>query len=238
MEDLKNLIRRANLLIALFAACLIGFVCILYNAQVVHGSDYLAQSNTQVTTTKTVETSRGIVTDCNGKVLASNQETYTVTFSSKDIPTEPERSQKQSVALAALRLIRLCQDYGVEWTDSLPLSATEPFAYTISSTGGTLRGWFQNYLADRKWSDTEIKSSTAFPLMSESLRESLKTSERPLSANRLLALMREDFDIPEEFTNEEARLVCGVLYELALRVLPQGMTVNIPYVFEIGRAHV
>ena len=37
----------------------------------IYGSEYLARSTIQVTTTKTVETSRGIITDRNGKILAS-----------------------------------------------------------------------------------------------------------------------------------------------------------------------
>ena len=231
MEEAKRFTRRSNLLLLLFLLCLLCFAGLLYDAQVVHGSDYLARSNTQVTTTKTIETSRGIITDRNGKVLVSNQETYTISFTAKDVPQEPGLTQKQSVARAVLRLIRLCQEYGVVWTDNLPLSTGEPFAYTLYSAGGAARGWFANYLSDREWSDTELTASTAFPRLSETLQASLETGPGPLSASRLAALLRKDFDIPEDFTAVEARLVCGVLYELALRTLPQGKTVNIPYVF-------
>ena len=43
MEDGKRFIHRSNLLVAVFLACLFGFTCILYNAQVVHGEDYLVE---------------------------------------------------------------------------------------------------------------------------------------------------------------------------------------------------
>ena len=232
MEEGKQLTRRSNVLIALFLVCLLCFSGILYNAQIVNGSTYLAQSNTQVTTTKTVETSRGVITDRNGKILVTNQETYAISFDPDEVPEsgEPSVSRKRSVALAALRLIRLCEDYGVPWTDGLPLSLREPFAYTFSSAGSTQRVRFQRYLADQGWSDTAITASTAFPLMSDSLRESLGTGARSLSANQLLALMRKSFALPEDLTDREARLVAGVLYELALRNLKKS-AVTEPYLF-------
>ena len=70
----------------------------------------------------------------------------------------------------------------------------------------------------------------AFPLMSKALQEELGTAAEPLSANKLMELMREDFGIPEDMSNEDARLVAGVLYELALRSLTEN-TVNVQYVF-------
>ena len=233
MEEGKRFSGRSNILIAIFAVCLICFTGILYNAQVVHGTDYLARSNTQVTTTKTVETSRGIITDRNGKVLVSNQEIYTISFHPGDIPADPDAglNQKQNTAQSLLRLIQLCQSYGVTWNDGLPLTTSKPFGYTLSTAANTQRTRFRDYLSDRGWSDTALTSSTAFPLMTEALQEKLAVIGSPLSANRLVSLMRTDFDIPAEFTDEEARLVCGVLYELALRTLPQGKTVNVPYVF-------
>lgn len=232
MEEGKQLVRRSNILIALFFICLICFSGILYNAQIVNGSTYLAQSNVQVTTTETVETSRGIITDRNGKVLVTNQETYAISFDPDAVPNsgDPAVSRKRSVALAALRLIRLCEEYGVSWTDGLPLSRNQPFAYTFSSAGSTQRVRFQRYLADQGWSDTSITASTAFPMMSDSLRESLGTSARSLSANQLLQLMRKSFDLPEDLSDEEARLAVGVLYELALRNLKKS-AVTEPYLF-------
>ena len=233
MEDRKRFHLRSNILVVAFLACLFGFICILYNAQIVHGKDYLAKSNTQVTTTQTVETSRGIITDRNGKILVSNEETYCVNFDPKEVPasSDPDVSQKQTIARAVLRLLKLCQEYGVTWTDGLPLSTEKPFSYTLSSVQSRERTYFQRYLADRGWSETELKETTAFPLMTEKLKEELQVSSRPLSANLLFQLMRKDFDIPEDFTDEEARLAMGVLYELSLRTLPKPNTVNIPYEF-------
>ena len=237
MEENRHFIFRSNIILAIFSVCLIGFVGVLHNTQIVNGSAYLAQSNAQVPRTETVVSSRGIVTDCNGKVLASNKETYTITFDPKLVPVDLELvpdnaalSKKKSIALAVSRLIQLFERYGVEWNDGLPVSKTAPFAYTIANTTDTQRSRLRSYLADRKWSDTELTASTSYPVMSLELQEELKTGPGPLSANRLIELLREEFSIPESWTDDQARRVVGVLYELALRSLETN-AVTVQYLF-------
>lgn len=50
MEYEKHFFRRSNLLIAAYIVCLVFFVGILYDAQIVHGADYRSESTTQITT--------------------------------------------------------------------------------------------------------------------------------------------------------------------------------------------
>ena len=235
MPDEKQFHRRSNLLIGLFLLCLACFAGILYEAQIINGSEYLARSTTQVTTTQTVETFRGIITDRNGKVLVSNREIYTVSFDPSLVPDTPGMSHGEAVARALLRLTDLCREYGVEWTDGLPLSQSPPFRYTFTEAASTQRARFQSYLSDRKWSDTELTAASSYPLMSAALLERyhLETSSI-LTASHLLELMRADFSIPSDFTGLQARQVLGVLYELRLRELRTasgGMVVTVPYQF-------
>ena len=237
MEHKKHFFRRSNLLVTVYAACLAVFVCILYDAQIVHGADYLSESVTQVTTTQTVESFRGIVTDVNGKVLVSNQEMYTVTFDASRVadedglePDEGNTVHSESVARAMLRLLRLFQEQGIEWDDGLPVSASLPFSYTFADMTGTQRLRFEHFLADRDWSSTEISAATKQPLMSGTLMKEFGLSASSvLSAGQLIDLMRKDFGIPGSFTNYEARLVLGVLYELRLRTLERNAA-TVPYV--------
>ena len=235
MPDEKQFHRRSNLLIGLFLLCLACFAGILYEAQIINGSEYLARSTTQVTTTQTVETFRGLITDRNGKVLVSNREIYTVSFDPSLVPDTPGMSHGEAVARALLRLTDLCREYGVEWTDGLPLSQSPPFRYTFTEAASTQRARFQSYLSDRKWSDTELTAASSYPLMSAALLERyhLETSSI-LTASHLLELMRADFSIPSDFTGLQARQVLGVLYELRLRELRTasgGMVVTVPYQF-------
>lgn len=230
MEDEKQFHRRSGILMGLFALCLACFVLILYDAQVVNRDEYLSQSTTQVTTTQTVKTFRGVITDRNGKTLVSNQERYTITFDTDLVPAEEGVDQDTTVSRAVLRLIRLCQEQGVSWTDNLPLSAQPPFSYTTSSASATQLSRFQRFLAKQKWSDSELTSDSPYPAMSDSLREKLQAEDSQLSASTLLSLLREHFGVDPDFTDQEARLVVGVLYELSLRTLDANYYVP-PYVF-------
>ncbi len=231
MTDEKRFHRRANFLIGAYVLCLALFTGILYNAQIVNGSEYLARSTIQVTTTKTVETSRGIITDRNGKILVSNREIYTVSFDPDLVPDQDGETHQAAVARALLRILTLFQEHGVAWGDSLPIGDAEPYGYTFAGATGAQRAWFSHYLADRKWSSTELTASSSSPLMSQTLLDKLKlTGSTALTAPHLLELMRADFGVPTDFSRQEARLVLGVLYELRLRKLTAN-AVTVPYVF-------
>ena len=99
MEYEKHFFRRSNLLIAAYIVCLVFFVGILYDAQIVHGADYRSESTTQITTTQKVKTFRGKITDRNGKVLVSNRQVYTVSFDPDLVADEADENMKQAVAL-------------------------------------------------------------------------------------------------------------------------------------------
>ena len=231
MTDEKRFHRRANFLIGAYVLCLALFTGILYNAQIVNGSEYLARSTIQVTTTKTVETSRGIIMDRNGKILVSNREIYTVSFDPDLVPDQDGETHQAAVARALLRILTLFQDHGVAWGDSLPIDDAEPYGYAFADATGAQRAWFSHYLADRKWSSTELTASSSSPLMSQTLLDKLKlTGSTALTAPHLLELMRADFGVPTDFSRQEARLVLGVLYELRLRKLTAN-AVTVPYVF-------
>ena len=109
------------------------------------------------------------------------------------------------------------------------MSLNAPYSYTFPEAAGTQRVRFQNFLRDRDWSLTEITADTKLPLMSGKLLKEFELSaSSALSADQLMELMRKDFGIPESFTEQEARLTLGVLYELRLRTLERNAA-TVPY---------
>ena len=200
-------------LFALFCACMALFGTVLYDAQVIHAQDYYQESARQIPTTQTVEASRGIITDRNGKVLVTNRQIYTITFD----PSLLE--EDEDVNEAVLRLIRLCEDQGVAWTDTLPISDSAPWTYTAGSTTPTLRGRFQQFLADLGWSEKELTAEDPAPRLTEEAMEDYGVSRSEVSARELLHMLRAYFGIPDALTGAEARKVIGVRYELELRRL-------------------
>ncbi len=91
-------------------------------------------------------------------------------------------------------LVKLCETLGIEYTEHLPVTEEAPFQYTLSEYSSTWQGYFQKYLESRK-----LDSDITAPLLIQELRKS--------------------YSIPEEWTDEEARAVLGLRYELSLRVV-------------------
>ena len=215
MENEKQFLQRSRILLGTFFAFLLIFAGILYDAQVVNYETFLARSTTHVTTTKTVESSRGIVTDRNGKILVSNKEIYTINFDPDAVAKTEGVDHDVAVSRALLRLITLCKEQHVTWSDTLPIAPD--IYYTVATASDTARSRFQNYLRDRGWSESELSVESPLPIMTAKLRSQIASGSDRLTASTFLTLMREEFGIDPAFTNAEARAVIGVLYELDLR---------------------
>lgn len=100
------------------------------------------------------------------------------------------------------RLTNLAVERGLEFNDHLPVTAQKPYEYTTSQSSTRWNEYFRAFLAYREW-DSDI------------------------SAPRLIQRLRERYHIPDDWSEEEARRVISVRYELDLRVCT-----NLPtYVF-------
>lgn len=97
----------------------------LYDAQMIHGAEYLARSQNSIAETQTVEAARGDILDRYGRVLVSNRVTYQVALN-----TDAMEKNRNDILLA---LIRIARDAGVEWEDTLPITAQPPFRYTTDT---------------------------------------------------------------------------------------------------------
>ena len=194
---------RLYVLAGFLFAVLACYVGVLYNAQVVHYADYLEQSQRSITKSEKVTASRGILTDREGKVLVSNRQIYNLSFDSSLL------SKDDDMNAAILRLVALCQEEGLSWTDTLPLTDHAPFAYTLDASSRTTKAGFIRFLPN----SMELLSTSV--TTDEVTEELLNSSGLPAEA--LFARMRLKFGIPEDWTDTQARKVLGVRYELALR---------------------
>ena len=90
------------------------------------------------------------------------------------------------------RLYHKTLELGVDYLDHFPMTKSRPFEYTLNDYTTAWQNYFQNYMRDR-----ELDSDISAPLLLEKLRER--------------------YDIPETWTDEEARAVVGMRYEFDLR---------------------
>ena len=180
---------RFYVLIAALGLMLLLFLAALYDAQILNGSENRARSIASNATWQTVEASRGILTDTNGKVLVSNRLAYTLTFSKKNFQSDEELNA------AIWRLIALCQETDTAWVDTLPISQNSPYLYLSSRDDET----FTKFLAKNKLS---IQSTSTALL--ENLRTLFGISDSyTRSQARLIAGIRYELASRESYVFAE-----------------------------------
>ena len=90
------------------------------------------------------------------------------------------------------RLYHKTLELGVDYLDHFPVTKTRPFEYTLNDYTTAWQNYFQNYMRD-----SGLDSDISAPLLLEKLRSR--------------------YDIPDNWTDEEARAVIGMRYEFDLR---------------------
>ena len=174
--------RRVMILLGVFGAFLLLFGAVLYDAQILHGSENRARSISSNATSEVVPASRGIIIDRNGKVLVSNRLAYTLVFDRSGFTDDASLND------AILRLIRLCQETGTAWNDTLPIAQTGSFLRCTNDRSES----FTQYLEKNKLTATA-------------------------AGRQLIAEMRALYHVDESLSEKDARLVIGVRYEVHSR---------------------
>lgn len=90
------------------------------------------------------------------------------------------------------QLVTRCKEAGIEYNENFPISQERPFVYTLDEQNAAWQNYFQIYLNSK-----DLDSDITAPLLVKRLRQRYK--------------------IPVEWTEEEARLVIGLRYEMDLR---------------------
>ena len=185
---------RMSFLLVCFCLILGFFALKLYNLQIVETGG--STDNVKKFHTRTrVKAARGDILDRNGNVLVTNRATYDLVFNHFVIVSTENTNDH------LLRLVQLCRSLSKEYNDHFPISKEAPFVYTLSDYSSSWQGHFQAYLPE-----------VAGGLDSD------------ISAPVLIRTLREFYDIPPSWSDEDARAVIGLRYELKLR---QGLT-NLP----------
>lgn len=134
-----------------------------------------------------VKAARGNILDRNGNILVTNRASYDLTINHYVLTSSADPNG------TLYELVQLCKERDLEYTDHLPISKQQPFEYTLSEASASWQSNFQAFLAYRDHLDSDI------------------------SAPLLMRKLRESYQIPEEWSDEDARMVLGLRYELSLR---------------------
>ena len=190
--------RRVGALILLFCLLIGYFAMKLYDVQIIQTGGNTDNVKKFYTVTR-VKAARGDILDRNGNVLVTNRATYDMVFNHYVILSNSNTNEH------LLKLVQLCREMGVTYNDHFPITMDLPFRYTLSEVGATGQSHFQAYL----------------PVVAGGL-------DSDITAPVLIRALRDYYKLPVEWSDEDARAVIGLRYELRLR---QGIT-NLPnYVF-------
>lgn len=182
----------------LAVALVLGFFAFRLYKNQVKDSDDKINNITTYTTRTRVRAARGDIVDTNGNVLVTNRASYDLVFNHYVILGCGNPNER------LLELALLCREMGIAYADHFPITNTWPFEYTLSDYSAAWQAYFQAFLVNRGDLDSDITA----PLLMQALRDS--------------------YGIPKEWSDEDARMVVGLRYELTLR---NGIT-NLPnYVF-------
>lgn len=192
---MERITRFRSRMLVLIVALVLCFFSVQLYAMLVVDAAEKSDNVTIYTTVTRVRAARGDILDINGKVLVSNRASYNLEFNHYVLLNSNDPNE------SLRRLTQLCQQLGIEYTDHFPVTKERPFTYTLSDYNSTWQGYFQAYLPTRGSLDSDITA----PLLIKTLRKSYK--------------------IPDDWTDEEARLVIGLRYELSLR---QGNITTLP----------
>ena len=134
-----------------------------------------------------VKAARGDILDKNGNLLVSNRASYDLIIYHWVLLNSNNLNEN------VLRLVERCEEVGIEYTEHFPVSKERPFTYTLDQQNAVWQDYFQRVLGYLKGLDSDITA----PLLVEKLREK--------------------YDIPVEWTDDQARKVIGFLYEMTVR---------------------
>ena len=176
---------RAMVFLSLFLLVFVLFAGKLFNMQIIE-TDGKTDNTTTYTSLTRVKAARGDILDRNGNILVGNRASYDLVFNHYVIESA------NGVNEYLYRLVKKCQELGVEYYDHFPVTKTRPFEYTHEEYTAAWRGYFQNYMKDR-------------------------SIDSDISATLLVQKLRKRYEFPEEWTDEEARAVLGLRYEFDLR---------------------
>ena len=152
---------------------------------------------TTFTTMTRVKAARGDILDRNGNVLVGNRASYDIIINHYVLTSSDDPNGH------LYDLVKLCEELDIQYEDHFPVTMSRPFTYTLDQQNSAWQGYFQTYLSEQGALDSDI------------------------TAPLLIKQLREDYDIPEEWSDEDARKVIGLRYELRLR----GLTNLSTYVF-------
>ena len=131
----KIRIRRTTILLLVFLMMSFVLVRELFNLQIIQGQEYIHKFQTRTTKTRVIKSTRGNIYDRNGKVLASNVLSYSVTL--EDNGSYPNSREKNlTLNGVAYRVLQILSSNGDQLTNTFHIYVDENGEYAFDVDEG------------------------------------------------------------------------------------------------------
>lgn len=221
--------KRPLVLLAVFILLPAVLLYRLWNLQVINGQDYADAYELKITKTVRDKNTRGMIYDCNGEVLASNQLVYTVTMTDEGTYAS-SRERHLSLNGVIYRTVKMLMEHGEQIQHGLSIKTAQDgsFRYTVS---GTALVRFKADIfgeADPDDMTPQQRNMTAGELIQFLLsKEKFALFEEGKSAYS--DKERKEHGLPADYSNEELLAVAGIRYQLSFHTYRKYIPVTLAW---------
>ena len=166
------------MILAMLALCCVD----LMKIQIVDGEEYLEKAKTTRMASQVITSPRGEITDREGNDIVSNKTGFNVILEKAFFPSGNSEMNRIIWGIA-----RILDKDGVEWIDTLPITAEQPYEYLEAQDSNIVR-----------------------------LRKNIGV-QHYATAEDCLAKMYTMYGIDETYSEREKRVIAGIRYEMFIR---------------------
>lgn len=172
----------------------------MFYLQIINGETYDKEASLQKQKIKTIKSARGKIYDCNGKLLVSNEQSYSITL--EDSGELKKNVEKNAMILKCIELI---EKYGDKLDLDFPITRTKKGTFKFNINHGA---------------EIRFKKDIFFCTATRKLKE----TEKNMTAEELFHYIRTEdkvntihfFDKEENYTDEQAIRIMAVRYALLM----------------------
>lgn len=189
-NHVKRLAPRIWTMVVFCAVVMAIFILQLINFQLINGEEYLNKAQSTQTYQFNVSAARGDIVDRYGRSIATNRTGYKVELSKGMMTGDLNETLKE--------LVEILQSSGESWNDTLPITTTEPFEFTIDSTADSSQ---DSTLARQQKRLNQLKADF--------------DKQTYATAPEVLESMVEKYNL-QEYTPQWQRILAGIRYQMQL----------------------
>lgn len=219
--------QRSLILLAIFLVMTVILVTRIFQLQIVHGEDYAENFTVATTKERNLKSTRGNIYDVNGRLLAYNELSNSVTL--EDNGTYATTREKQlSLNGEIYRLVKLIEANGDSITDDFHIILDESGNFAFDVDEGITRNRFRadvyghQKIEQLKADEANATADQIMDYLSSSERFALFNADRPYTEAELAS-----HGLPAELTKDEQLKIVIVRYQLSLTGYQKYMQVTI-----------